>query len=562
MKKARKWTALLLSGVMAAGVGAAQLVPADAEGECTCEITVHGSNCPLSRCTCQRTGGVHAEDCPLGGMSEDLADCVCSPSVHAAGCPRYEEGAAVLMAEAGTAKPETQANQAETAPAEETPPAEVPAEETPQEPSGETPEQTPAEEPQEPAEETPEQTPENPGGSTPEGSSGSEETAGSGEATESEETAQSGDTVQPEETTEPEEMTAAEAPAPQDPEEEPLDMPVPEEVPEGDWEYPSGWEGYGDSSMEGNLPFAAEVFTLEQSLEEQVTEVQAALGEAGDTRLSEDEENFGDILAVYAVLSGQTEDYPCGVALDTEKNAETLRSVYWSMTQVTGVSNTNGAAVSIRRLSAEEGAQLCEFSKEQKELLSELTEQNGTVEDIVGESIFASLTEEEFAAVCEQIPEGIPADRRAVLMAALSLEGKVDYFWGGKSLAYGWDDRWGQMRTVTSEGSATTGTARPMGLDCSGFVSWAFLNAYGQNEAVGAGTSGQGHSSRQVAWTEAQPGDLVFYHAPDSATNHVGIVVTVDENGPKTVVHCSTGGVKVTGPDGFTLAYRPAVYSS
>ena len=122
---------------------------------------------------------------------------------------------------------------------------------------------------------------------------------------------------------------------------------------------------------------------------------------------------------------------------------ETLRSVYWSMTQVTGVSNRNGAAISVRRLSAQEGAELYEFSEEQKALLSNLAEQKGTVEEIVGESIFASLTEEEFAAVCEQIPEEISADRRAVLMAALSLEEKVDYFWGGKSLAYGWDETLG-----------------------------------------------------------------------------------------------------------------------
>lgn len=528
-KKTRKWTVILMCGLMTAGVGAGQVIPAIAKSECTCEITVHGSNCPLWECTCEGlTTGEHTEGCALYGLAEDLTECVCEPSAHAEGCPRYREEDTVSLENVGAE------GQAEPSSEPQEPVKEETEEQMPQEPAGEEPE-IPDQTPQEPAEE---ELPETSGGSATEGSSGSEETA------------------QPEETAEP-----SGTPVPEDPEEEPLDMPAPDEVPEGDWEYPSGWEGYGDGRMEGNLLAAAEAFILDRALEEHIGEVQGALDHGTDALLAEDEDNFGDILAVYAVLSGQTEDYPYGVALDTEEKVETLRSVYWSMTQVTGVSNRNGAAISVRRLSAQEGAELYEFSEEQKALLSNLAEQKGTVEEIVGESIFASLTEEEFAAVCEQIPEEISADRRAVLMAALSLEEKVDYFWGGKSLAYGWDERWGQMRTVTCEGSDTTGTARPMGLDCSGFVSWAFLNAYGQNEAVGEGTDGQGYSSRQAAWTEAQPGDLVFYHSPDSATNHVGIVVTADESGPKTVVHCGTGGVKVTGPSGFTLVYRPAVYS-
>lgn len=50
--------------------------------------------------------------------------------------------------------------------------------------------------------------------------------------------------------------------------------------------------------------------------------------------------------------------------------------------------------------------------------------------------------------------------RKHILTTALSLVGKVPYFWGGKS-APGWNDAWNTPRLVTSAGSPTTGTIRP-----------------------------------------------------------------------------------------------------
>jgi hypothetical protein len=63
--------------------------------------------------------------------------------------------------------------------------------------------------------------------------------------------------------------------------------------------------------------------------------------------------------------------------------------------------------------------------------------------------------------------------------------GKVNYFWGGKSLVLGWDSRWGTSMKVTAAGSSTTGTYRPYGLDCSGFVDWVFYNVSGGAYIVG-----------------------------------------------------------------------------
>lgn len=70
--------------------------------------------------------------------------------------------------------------------------------------------------------------------------------------------------------------------------------------------------------------------------------------------------------------------------------------------------------------------------------------------------------------VWERLPDDLSMERRMVVTYALALVGKVDYFWGGKSLVLGWDDRWGELTEVTAEGSDSTGTEQPYGLDCSG----------------------------------------------------------------------------------------------
>ena len=51
--------------------------------------------------------------------------------------------------------------------------------------------------------------------------------------------------------------------------------------------------------------------------------------------------------------------------------------------------------------------------------------------------------------------------RLSVARSALSLVGKVHYFWGGKSLVLGWDSRWGATMQVTAPGSSSSGAYRP-----------------------------------------------------------------------------------------------------
>ena len=162
--------------------------------------------------------------------------------------------------------------------------------------------------------------------------------------------------------------------------------------------------------------------------------------------------------------------------------------------------------------------------------------------------------------VWERLPDDLSMERRMVVTYALALVDKVDYFWGGKSLVLGWDDRWGELTEVTAEGSDSTGTEQPYGLDCSGFVDWAFYNASSGRYIIGqgGGAAAQHANCVDIEWDEVQPGDLLFYPEDE----HVGIAAGHDWLGRLLVVHCASGtdGVAISHRTGFETAARPMWY--
>ena len=125
----------------------------------------------------------------------------------------------------------------------------------------------------------------------------------------------------------------------------------------------------------------------------------------------------------------------------------------------------------------------------------------------------------------------------------------------------GWDSRWGSLRKVTADGSPTTGTYRPYGMDCSGFADWVFYNASGGTYVLGHGGGAmmQHGYCTSLTWTDALPGDLVFY----SEDTHVGIVAGRDESDYLLIIHCASGynNVVITGLEGFTSIGRPNYYA-
>lgn len=134
--------------------------------------------------------------------------------------------------------------------------------------------------------------------------------------------------------------------------------------------------------------------------------------------------------------------------------------------------------------------------------------------------------------------------QRVFVEAAISIVGKVRYFWGGKSSAIGWDENWGKPCVVQSSGSSTTGTERPFGLDCSGYVSWCFIQTGAtpqeMSQSLGEGTWNQWNKSTKIDKSEVCLGDIVFINKYPGATgNHVGIVVGFTDDGELMIAHCT-----------------------
>lgn len=144
--------------------------------------------------------------------------------------------------------------------------------------------------------------------------------------------------------------------------------------------------------------------------------------------------------------------------------------------------------------------------------------------------------------------------RKNLMRAALSLVGKVPYFWGGKS-APGWNDAWNTPRLVTAAGSSTSGTMQPYGLDCSGFTSWAYMTAFGVNLGNGWDTT------YAITESELLPGDIGMMAARGTVTvNHILIYAGKNADGKKMWVHCTYGsGVVLNTPTYVTQFRRPNV---
>ena len=162
--------------------------------------------------------------------------------------------------------------------------------------------------------------------------------------------------------------------------------------------------------------------------------------------------------------------------------------------------------------------------------------------------------------VRQSVGDDVSEERVNVITAAYSLVGEVGYFWGGKSTKIGEDPSWGTAEKVSASGSASTGTVRAYGLDCSGFVTWSVINGYlnqGMQGSVGDGTSDQWEKANVVSEQDAQPGDLVFQKGPEAGSdNHVGIICGKTDAGDWIAVHCSSSKNGVTVGEAYGASFR------
>lgn len=283
--------------------------------------------------------------------------------------------------------------------------------------------------------------------------------------------------------------------------------------------------------------------------------------------------NWRDVMAVYAVRTTTDNASPDEVATLTEEKLDILRQIFWDMNAISywvetisGDKDESDTVILHITVTVKDHLQMADeyrFNAEQHKLLEELMqpEYQELFAALTGSYQDIELSPDEVAKIMENLPADLSEARREVVLTAYQLLGKVHYFWGGKSLVIGWDSRWGMPMEVTAGGSSTTGTVRPFGLDCSGMVDWVFYNQSGGQYVIGhgGGATAQHSYCTPIAWSDAQPGDLVFY----PGDSHVGIVCGFDSGGNIMIIHCASGAnnVVVTGKIGFTSIGRPEYFA-
>lgn len=327
-----------------------------------------------------------------------------------------------------------------------------------------------------------------------------------------------------------------------------------------------------ESREAGVVPISAAVAQVNYEYNERLEELQT-VDSYDSISMTGQSADWVEVLAVFAVkVAGADVDAADVATMDADRIAR-LRDVFWDMTTIAhrvevihhsgGGEEDNGWTernlyIIITEKTAEEMKTVYHFSRNQVAALAELLEQRDLLLELL-EDVYS--VSGDTAALIRNLPEDLSPEREAVVRTACSLVGKVNYFWGGKSLTIGWDARWGELRQVTAAGNSTTGTYRPYGLDCSGFVDWVFYNATNGSYIIGhgGGATMQHSYCTDIRWEDAQPGDLVFY--PDNS--HVGIVGGRDANGELLIIHCASGynNVVITGKEGFASISRPRYYA-
>ena len=319
---------------------------------------------------------------------------------------------------------------------------------------------------------------------------------------------------------------------------------------------------FANEPSPGAVPLAAAVNQINMELSDRLAALQT--GDYSAIDIQGAAPDWREVAAVFACKTAMGADSVDVAALTPDRVAR-LKAVFWDMCALSSSVETidhpatddteawteKKLHITITAKSAEDMRTAYAFSADQNSTLTELLDEL----DVIG-SLLANLgiSDEKVIEVLRRLPDDLSPERRAVVETACKLVGKVNYFWGGKSSAIGWDPRWGTLMKVTSPGNDTSGTYRPFGLDCSGFLDWVLKN-------VGLPSDGHWYVNRNltaVSTANAKPGDFALY--PDAS--HIGVVVGRNEAGKLLVCHCASGqnNIVITefSASGFTVVGKLA----
>jgi cell wall-associated NlpC family hydrolase len=307
------------------------------------------------------------------------------------------------------------------------------------------------------------------------------------------------------------------------------------------------------------IPVSAIVAECNQEFTQKIEEIENA-NTYDHVEMQGVQADWSEVLAVFAVkIAGTDDDTAQDVVIIDENKKDLLKEVFWDMNSISShleqENEENISYITITSKTSDDMISEYRFTQRQQEALATLLENSAV---LLSATQNLTIIDADAIDVLSNLPQNLSAERKAVVKAACSLVGKVNYFWGGKSSAIGWDSNWGKMMRVTADGSSTTGTMRPFGLDCSGFVTWTFINSEMSAGSIGHGTQGQIAKCTRLNWSNAQPGDLAFYND----LSHVGIVVGRDTSGNILIIHSnsSRNNVSLTTNSGFDFCAGPNVY--
>ncbi len=312
-----------------------------------------------------------------------------------------------------------------------------------------------------------------------------------------------------------------------------------------------------------SIPISSIVAECNMELSAKLDDIENAAA-ADRSEIIGEQANWDLVLAVFATkVAGVEDDTVEDVVVITEEKKQKLKDVFWDMHEITSriETVTNGETsekvvyITITAKTKDDMIAQYNFTRKQQEALDTLLEQD---EVLISATHSLAISDGTAQDILKNLPDSLSPERKKVIKAACSLVGKVNYFWGGKSSAIGWDSEWGKLKTVSAEGSKTTGTKHPFGLDCSGFVTWSFINSGFSASVIGHGTQGQIAKCSRISWSGAQAGDLAFL----SDLSHVGIIAGKDTSGNILVIHCSSSAnnVVITSNLIFGFAARPYCY--
>ncbi|MDE6259291.1 MAG: C40 family peptidase [Oscillospiraceae bacterium] len=298
---------------------------------------------------------------------------------------------------------------------------------------------------------------------------------------------------------------------------------------------------FANEPSPGAVPLNAAVNQINMELSDKLATLQS--GDYSSIDIQGTAPDWREVAAVFACKTAMGPD-SVDVAALTPDRVERLKAIFWDMcTLSSSVETIEHEATDDTEAWTEKKLHITITPKRADDMRTAYafsTDQSNTLTELLGEldvlgGLLANLgiSDEKVIEVLQRLPDDLSPERRAVVEMACKLVGKVNYFWGGKSSAIGWDPRWGTLMKVISPGNDTSGTYRPFGLDCSGFLDWVLKN-------VGLPSDGHWYIGRNltaVSAANAKPGDFALY--PDSS--HIGVVVGRNEAGKLLICHCASG---------------------